>query len=949
MMAVSPRQVVFPRQAVSLRHMVVALIALCLVLSGCAGKKNRRGDGSLRNADFVIADIVDDLPELQVTEQAQVKPSREEVLAAYERVYGLIPDTIENHAVGKRLADLKMGVGEDLDIAGAENPYHEAVALYESLLDSTVGEGRDQILYQLARAHDIVGETEPAVQYLNRLIADHPDSSYIVEARFRRAEIAFSASRFKAAEADYGFVVGRGEQTPYWQNATYMQGWAQFKLGDLDAGLVSFFNVVDSVLDEQTVEDLPQIEQELLNDSLRVVVLALAYLDGPETLASHMRQLDRPVWQYEVYQTLADDYLADERFLDSVATWQTFIEENSLDPRAPSAHIGMIDTLIEADFPSEVQPKKEEFVVRYGIYSEFWSLQDETARGAYIETLHEYLRELANLAHGKAQESELTADYLAAADWYDEIVVTFPEDPSTAEYLFLLGEVYTEAGEHGRAVASYQRVVHEFIDYPDAVEAGYAAILGLDTLVSSAPAEELELWRRLQIDAQIEFAMLFSADDRAPSVQGAAADSLFALNEYAQAVDLATNLLDTWPDLPAELEKTALLILGHGLFELEDFIQAEAAYHRLLTVQLDEEQRSKVAERLLASVYKQGEAAEAGGDVDVAVAHYLRLSDIDPQAPLAAQGQFDAVAVVEGAGRVDEAAVLLTAFRSSYPDHELAADIDRRLADMYERTGDWSSAAVEYVTLSRTADEVEVRRQSLYRAAELYLQIGDSSSAVEHFGDYARSYEDPLDLNLEAVHQLDLQYRPDQRLADPKERRYWLERKIDIHRKMGTSATDRAIFLAAEAQYVFAQDERLNFDVIRLSHPLPKSLKRKQKALKRTLKAFEAVADYQVSRFSTASTFQIADLYTALSRSIMESDRPGDLSELELEQYEILLEEQAFPFEEQAISLHEINMRRSWQGTYDDWVKRSFEELGRLMPARFDKQEIDVAFVETIH
>jgi hypothetical protein len=81
----------------------------------------------------------------------------------------------------------------------------------------------------------------------------------------------------------------------------------------------------------------------------------------------------------------------------------------------------------------------------------------------------------------------------------------------------------------------------------------------------------------------------------------------------------------------------------------------------------------------------------------------------------------------------------------------------------------------------------------------------------------------------------------------------------------------------------------------------------------------------------------------------MDSDRPGNLNEMELEQYEILLEEQAFPFEEQAISLHEINMRRSWEGVYDDWVKRSFSELKKLMPARFDKQEIDVAYVETIH
>ena len=99
------------------------------------------------------------------------------------------------------------------------------------------------------------------------------------------------------------------------------------------------------------------------------------------------------------------------------------------------------------------------------------------------------------------------------------------------------------------------------------------------------------------------------------------------------------------------------------------------------------------------------------------------------------------------------------------------------------------------------------------------------------------------------------------------------------------------------------------------------------------------MAGYGVRKFATAATFEIADLYAALSRSLLESERPGGLSELELEQYEILLEEQAYPFEEQAIAIHEINVRRSWEGNYDASVQRSFAALSVLMPARFDKQE----------
>ena len=897
-----------------------------------------------------IADVVANLPELELPRAVAQKPTREDVMAAYERVYGLIPDPADNHSVGKRLADLQMSIGEDRDIAGADDPYRDAIDLYEVLLQNAAGEGKDEILYQLARAHDVVGQTDQTIDYLNTLIAQFPQSTFIVESRFRRAEIEFSRENFAQAARDYGYVATLGDTTPYWQNANYMHGWSQFKLGELGDGLTSFFTVIDNVLGTSEVSALPRTEREILDDSFRVVTLALGYLDGPRTLARQMALLERPAWQYLAYQTLADDYLEKERFLDSVATWQTFIEHNHLDPRAPSAHIGMIDTLVKADFPSEIQPKKAEFVTRYGIYSQFWDVHDASVRETYLATLHAYLAELAKVAHASAQNEKKQQSkrlaYLQAAELYEQIVVTFPEDPATAEYYFLLGEVYAQADEHARAVAAFQRVVRDFLEYERAPEAGYAAILELNALVATAAVDEHELWLRLKIDSQIEFALLFSADEHAPAVQMAAADSLFGLNEHAEAVELAQNFLRTWPQAAVELKKTAWLIEGHGLFELSEFAAAEASYHKLLAVDLVTDERARVEDRLLAAVYKQGEASEAAGAADEAVAHYLRLREFDPDAELAIQGQFDAVAVIEERGELVRAAELLADFRARHPRHELAVDINKRLADLYERTQDWTGAVAEYVDLAQTAADSETRRQSLYRAAELYLELAAVPQAIELFRDYAHGYTEPAELTMEAMNHLDVLY---QGTGEPDKRRFWLAKKINQHASMGANANARATYLAAEASFVLAEDERARFDRIRLNHPLQKSLKSKQRALKKTVKAFEAVAAYRVAEYSSASTYQIADLYSALSATILQSARPKDLSELELAQYEILLEEQAFPFEEQAISLHEINMRRSWEGVYDDWVKKSFVELSRLMPARFDKQEIEVAYVETIH
>ncbi|HTK97300.1 MAG TPA: tetratricopeptide repeat protein [Pseudomonadales bacterium] len=922
---------------------LIAVISAGILLGGChvfGGDKN----GPLEVRGPAVADVVKKLPNLELPEVRVPPPSRDDVIAAYQRVYGSVPDARENQAVGKRLADLEMQVGEDRDAAGEEAPYQAAIQLYEELLEQPNGQDVDQIIYQLARAYDVVGDNVSAKKYLDRLITQYPESAYAVESRFRRAEMAFSAEQYATAAEDYSFVVEHGASTSYWQNANYMLGWCRFKESQLDLSLDSFFVVVNSITPDDAEPD--RGAQELLDDVLRVIVLAVSYLDGPKTLADHMDQLNKPVWQHRVYERLADDLKAKERYLDSVATLETFIVNNSLDRRAPVFNKRVIDTLIAADFPSEVRSRKEDFVTRYGVRSSFWTLYSDAERADYLPTLKEYLGELSKLSHSEAQKSHASGDYLKAADYYEQLVATFPTDPGVADNLFLLGEVYTEAGEPARAVAAYQRVVHEHPTYERANEAGYAAILGLDEVLKGLGPDDRELWQRVKIDAQIEFAMLFPDDPRAAPVETAAADTLFSLAQYQQAMDLADHLIRTRPDLDPSLSRTAYVILGHGAFELGQYVSAERSYRSLLAIPGGN--RTDVAainEKLLAAIYKQGEAAEQSGATDEAVRNYMRIAAVAPGSELAAKGHNDAIAVVEGQGNWKEAADLLQDFRSKYPDSPYGADATKRLAGLYEKSESWNQAAGEYRRVAGADGDTEVRRQALYHAGELYLQTNDVPGAMEAFGTYADTYRQPADLALEAMQKMD---ELSQRAADSSTRRVWLRKKIELVDTMGNAAPNRSKYLAAEAQLVLADDERAAFDAVQLGDPLATSLKRKQQALKDAITAYEQAAHYGVAEFATASTYQIADIYAALSRQLMASTRPQGLSEMELEQYDVLLEEQAFPFEEQAISIHEINVRRSWDGLYDQWVQKSFEALRALVPARFDKQEMQVGYVDTI-
>ncbi len=73
---------------------------------------------------------------------------------------------------------------------------------------------------------------------------------------------------------------------------------------------------------------------------------------------------------------------------------------------------------------------------------------------------------------------------------------------------------------------------------------------------------------------------------------------------------------------------------------------------------------------------------------------------------------------------------------------------------------------------------------------------------------------------------------------------------------------------------------------------------------------------------------------------LLASEKPKKLSADELEQYDLLLEEQATPFEEQAIKMHEANTVHARDGIYDDGVKASYAALAKLLPGRYGKTEI---------
>jgi DNA-binding SARP family transcriptional activator len=116
--------------------------------------------------------------------------------------------------------------------------------------------------------------------------------------------------------------------------------------------------------------------------------------------------------------------------------------------------------------------------------------------------------------------------------------------------------------------------------------------------------------------------------------------------------------------------------------------------------------------------------------------------------------------------------------------------------------------------------------------------------------------------------------------------------------------------------------------------------------MQNVLKKYEQAIDAGEFKLTTEATYNIANIYYALSKDILTSERPPGLSDDEYMQYTIILEDQAYPFEEKSIDIHEKNISLARQGGINKWISRSLDTLSKLQPARYNKHERFVHYVE---
>ncbi|MDX1562509.1 MAG: tetratricopeptide repeat protein, partial [Gammaproteobacteria bacterium] len=596
----------------------------------------------------------------------------------------------------------------------------EAIAIYQRILTEYPSyERADQVLYQMARAYDEVGQPDDAMAVMERLVGDYGYSDYLDEVQFRRGEYLFTRRQFRESEAAYESIIAMGAHSAYYELALYKLGWALYKQEFYDEALNRFMALLDYKHSVGYDFDLAMVDDDerRVADTFRVISLSFSNLGGPEVVNEYFASQGSRSYEDRIYSNLGEFYLEKLRYQDAAAVYASFVELNPYHAVSPRFSMRIIEIYGDGGFPLLVVESKKQFATQYGLQGDYWHYFDTADSPEVLGFLKTNLSDLASHYHALYQDEALAderqGNYSEASHWYREFLTSFPTDAETPAVNYQLADLLLEHEDFGAAAVEYERTAYDYAPHDQAAEAGYAAIYAhREHLAVADEFTELGI-KRTTVESSLRFADTFPEHEHAAVVLGAAADDLYAMNDFEAAKGAAAALIERYPASDPDLRRAAWTVVAHASFDLALYADAETAYARVLDfVADDDDDRPALIDNLAASIYQQGELANESLDYRAAADHFLRIRNAAPTSTIRASAEYDAAAALIRLEDWAQAGPVLEQFRAAFPEHELNSEATKQLASVYRNAGQLDRSASEYERVAAESDNAELQQEA---------------------------------------------------------------------------------------------------------------------------------------------------------------------------------------------------------------------------------------------
>lgn len=824
--------------------------------------------------------------------------------------------------------------------------------LYESGLE-LAAQDRERVLYRIAQSHAVLTQQEKSVVILEKIREEFPTGQYIDEVLFRLAEDAYASANYARAKTFYQQQIEVRPESNLSLKSHYMLGWSEFKLGALEPALDEFLVVLEAKVDQSE-----QAVSTLREDARRISQLVLDRAGGVELLA---KKFSAPLSEvgYQAYELYFDSLRSKALYFKLYESVESFQQRYPQHPKSPELSMEMVSLLNTHSFFDAQRDQQALFLDRYiedkpaskyqSIGLEYaWSLGDyqRKRKGTSLEkAIYYYKLALTHWPKGQLEVNDLKAvdlysrladSYFDSEEYFKSLAlyaaIAYPKGlPST------LPDSQTEGQEPQTNTTRSDLSLNGTASEQE--RAALAHLSALKRLNAAQPQDAESPFEIALQQSRVAFFSSFPDHKTAPVLRLEAAHFEAKHQRHESAIRLSQSLYDALPKSGklSPFELSIIDLFAAASYNTHKFDQAADAYQLGLTTTRKPEWQERLGDSLFAA--SQNFASEK--KYTRAVQRINRLFREVPKHRLVSAAAFDRGQYFEVLEMYEEAEQSWRGLLSAFPQSTLVDKTSLRLATLLERQSKFGPAATSLLTYQSTVERsAPIYDELTLKIADMYRQGKDAPRAITQYKRLANG-NPTRDIWFVSVGHLIQMYD----LESPSKANFWRQKAIGKGASQLKSLPGEAQTLVLASAVDLAAQSTQQFKALPLRPPFQETLPPKQKAMAAALKDYETLAEFGVSPYYEQSLHSLGELYVQFANELMDSERPAGLSELALEEYEILLEEQAYDFEEKGLNYYQRNLARLWDGEKNAYTLKSLGQLQEILASSYKRVEK----VETSH
>jgi len=772
------------------------------------------------------------------------------------------------------------------------------------------GAGADALRYILAYSLYEDGKLNEAVPLYESLLTNFPESDYRMETTFRLAEFYFETGQYGEAIDKYNGIL-RDLNSGFYEQSLYKLGWAYYKTGEFENSVDSFISILDRRWDGEFKKG------GLMEEAASSMTMALNHFKDMGQVINYLKSKGLRDYTPSIVKRLAERISEEGRYAEAVSAYRGFMHlfPDAVDIPFVYEEISRLYEFIDDEENS--LKTREELVLLFNpksgryrrIYPKGSEPVDKLVHSASIFT--------AKLYHAKGKEAKDMQILNKAATLYLDLLTYFPESPERNRATLLLAEAYFDAENFPGAAAWYEKAAELYPKGDDRGDAIYSAILTYEILFQQPGDNKGEFLNKIE-RLLPKFSAAVSDKGRTVGIMERMADMYAELGAFDKARSTFTSLAESGAAEKYYL-KIAELHLREGNLD-----RAEEIYVKLIK----DSKNSSIKEKLSTLRLKIAERYLESGELDIAA------------------GKFNQAYLTLPASKAgEEALIKLGYLHVRMGDTESLLKTANRIAGRFPHSDKPVSLLVE--------GGKNIEKDQPAKAAALYIAAASMTSGQEDADKLTLAAIILFEKNnrYDKSEELLYRYLQSSRLSpeDEAEALYMLayaqiyngkkESGYETLRNLLKKNHPAGARVLAKARLLLLQEGIDSYMTIKLAQPFEKTFKKKAALLESLLKEAADIVTYKIPEHLPEIFFKMGLVLGSFKDSIIESERPVDLSAEDLEDYNFLLEERAYPYEEQSVKAYEKALALGIEyKAYDEWVMKSLGMLSNIRPALYRRE-----------